>query len=167
MCWSQQTRKRGLYHIAASPFYDGSAMYDTSTTTAILQYSGNYTPPSSSWLSIPMPKFPSVNDSGTVFNFTKSLRGLATQDHPTNVPTNVTRQIYMTVSTNELPCQNSNGSCSGPNGARLASSLNNISYQIPHIDILRHTIGIYTFIYNPTISFWACKLKHWTRVIVL
>lgn len=127
-------QKKGLYYIAASPFYDGTAMYDNTTTTAILQYSGNYTPPSSS---IPMPILPALNDSGMIFNFTKSLRGLASQDHPAKVPTNVTRKIYMTVSMNELPCQNPNGSCLGPNGTRLASSLNNISFQIPQIDILK------------------------------
>ncbi|XP_020209624.1 putative laccase-11, partial [Cajanus cajan] len=123
---------KSLYYIAATPFYDGIAMYDNSTTTAILQYSGNYTPSS-----IPMPMLPAVNDSGTVFDFTKSLRGLASHDHPANVPTNVTRKIYMTVSMNELPCQNLNASCLGPNGTRLASSLNNISFQIPQIDILQ------------------------------
>ena len=120
------------YYIAASPFYDGTALYDNSTTTAILQYSGNYTPSSPT----PFPMLPAVNDSGTVFNFTKSLRSLASQDHPANVPTNVTRKIYMIVSINELPCQNPNGTCLGPNGTRLSSSLNNISFRIPKIDIL-------------------------------
>ncbi|CAJ1953267.1 unnamed protein product [Sphenostylis stenocarpa] len=125
---------KGLYYVAASAFYDGNAMYNNSTTTAILHYSGSYTPPTSS---IPMPMLPAVNSSGTVFNFIKSLRGLASQDHPANVPVNVTRKIYITVSMNELPCQNSKGSCSGPNGTRLASSLSNISFQIPQIDILQ------------------------------
>jgi len=125
---------KGLYYIAASPFYDGIDMYDNSPTTAILEYSENCTQSPSS---IPMPVLPAVNDSGTVFNFTKSLRGLASQDHPANVPINVTRKIYMTVSMNLLPCQNPNGSCLGPNGTRLASSLNNISFQIPQIDILQ------------------------------
>ncbi|KAK7364562.1 hypothetical protein VNO80_13299 [Phaseolus coccineus] len=125
---------KGLYYIAASPFYDGINIYDNSPTTAILEYSENCAKLPSS---IPMPVLPAVNDSETVFNFTKSLRGLASQDHPANVPLNVTRKIYMTVSMNELPCQNPNGGCLGPNGTRLASSLNNISFQIPQIDILQ------------------------------
>ncbi|RDX60648.1 Laccase-14, partial [Mucuna pruriens] len=116
---------KGLYYIAASPFYDGTDKDDISITTAILQYSGKYIPSSSS-SSIPMPMLPAVDDSGTVFNFTKSLRNLASKDHPANVPTNVTRKIYMTVSMNELPCQSPKGSCLGPKGTRLASSLNNI-----------------------------------------
>ncbi|WVZ14396.1 hypothetical protein V8G54_011962 [Vigna mungo] len=125
---------KGLYYIAASPFFDGNDRDDNSPTTAILEYSENYQPSPSF---IPMPVLPAVNDSGRVFNFTKSLRGLASQDHPANVPINVTRRIYMTVSLNELPCQYPNGSCLGPNGNRLASSLNNISFQIPQIDILQ------------------------------
>ncbi|KAI4352810.1 hypothetical protein L6164_007028 [Bauhinia variegata] len=121
---------RDHYYVAATPFYDGNAMFDNSTTTAILQYNGNYTPSSSS----PFPVLPALNDSATVFNFTRSLRSLASQDHPINVPTSVTRRIYMIVSMNELPCPNSN--CSGPNGTRLSTSLNNISFVTPNIDIL-------------------------------
>lgn len=115
---------KGLYYIAASPFSDGNNRDENSPTTAILEYSENFKPSPSS---IPMPVLHTVNDSGTVYNFTRSLRGLASQDHPANVPLNVTRRIYMTVSLNELPCQNPNGTCLGPNGNRSASSLNNIS----------------------------------------
>jgi len=146
---------KGLYYIAASPFYDGIDKYENSPTTAILEYSENFKPSPSS---IPMPVLPAVNDSGTVFNFTKSLRGLASQHHPANVPINVTRRIYMTVSMNELPCQNPNGKCLGPNGTRLASSLNNISFQIPHIDILQAYYW-YMLLLSFTIPLFNAKIE--------
>ncbi|KAI4352811.1 hypothetical protein L6164_007029 [Bauhinia variegata] len=123
------------YYMAAIPFHDGTATFDNTTATAILQYSGNYTPSTV----IPYPYFPYYNDSTSAFNFTKSLRALASEDHPVHVPTSVTRRIYMTVSINQLPCTNSN--CSGPDGNRLAASLNNVSFQTPSIDILQAYYG--------------------------
>lgn len=122
---------RSYYYIAATPFADTVAPFDNTTTTAILQYDGNYTTPSS----IPMPKLPSYNDKDAAESFIKSLRSLASTEHPINVPMDITRRIYMTVSMNQIACDDS--SCSGPNGNRFSASLNNISFATPNISILQ------------------------------
>uniref|UniRef100_A0A2N9H4X4 Plastocyanin-like domain-containing protein n=1 Tax=Fagus sylvatica TaxID=28930 RepID=A0A2N9H4X4_FAGSY len=110
---------------------DATAQYDNTTTTAILQYKGKYTPPSS----IPFPTLPSYNDTEVARNFTKRLRSLASKDHPVKVPQSITKRIFITVSVNQLYCPNA--SCSGPNGNRLSASLNNISFVTPDIDVLQ------------------------------
>ncbi|XP_050232807.1 laccase-14-like [Mercurialis annua] len=123
------------YYIASSPFSDTIAPFDNTTTTAILQYHNskkfNYTIPSV----IPFPNLPAHNDSDAAALFTNKLRALATKNYPINVPKNITKQIYITISVNLLPCPNA--SCSGStNGDRLSASLNNISFDYPSTSIL-------------------------------
>ncbi|KAG7942856.1 hypothetical protein I3843_15G008100 [Carya illinoinensis] len=130
------------YYIAATPFADTVAPFDNTTTTAILQYNGEYAAPSS----IPLPKLPSYNDKDAAESFINSLRSLASTEHPINVPTNITRRIYMTVSMNQIACPDS--PCSGPNGNRFSASLNNITFATPSISILqayyKRLSGVYT-----------------------
>jgi len=125
-------QSRSLYYIASTPYVDGSTVqFDRTTTTAILQYNGNYTPPSS----IPFPTLPSYNDTDAAGNFTTRLRALASKEHPVNVPKNITTRIFIAVSVNQLICPNA--SCSGPDGNRLSASLNNISFETPSIAVLQ------------------------------
>ncbi len=119
------------YYIVSTPFADTTAQYDTTTTTAILQYRGNYTRSSS----IPFPTLPRYNDTEAAANFTKRFRSLANKDYPIKVPLNITKKIYITVSVNQIDCPNTNCSC--PDGDRLAASLNNISFVTPKIDVLQ------------------------------
>ncbi|KAG2665426.1 hypothetical protein I3843_15G006800 [Carya illinoinensis] len=119
------------YYITATPFFDSNAPYDNSNTSAILQYVGNYTPPSSP----PYPSLPNTTDKDAADNFTTRIRALASSEHPINVPTEIDTQIFITVSVNQILC--ANGSCGGPNGNRLSASLNNISFLTPTIDILQ------------------------------
>ncbi|RVX01193.1 putative laccase-9 [Vitis vinifera] len=62
------------------------------------------------------------------------LRSLADAEHPCNVPLSTSTNLFYTVSLNSYPCIND--SCSGVNGTRSASSINNISFHTPTIDIL-------------------------------
>lgn len=119
------------YYIAASPFSDSNAPYDTSNTSAILQYTGNYTPPAS----IPYPTLPNATDEDAAYNFTTRLRALASPEHPINVPKKIDKKIIIAVSVNQILC--ANASCGGPNGNRLSASLNNISFVTPKIDVLQ------------------------------
>ncbi|XP_059454502.1 laccase-14-like [Corylus avellana] len=119
------------YYIVSTPFADSTVPFDNTTTTAILQYNGNYKPPSS----IPFPTLPTYNNKTAAENFTKRLRSLASKARPVNVPRSITRSIFITVSVNLIYCPNA--SCSGADGNRLSASLNNISFQTPTIDILQ------------------------------
>ncbi|KAI8550521.1 hypothetical protein RHMOL_Rhmol06G0113400 [Rhododendron molle] len=53
--------------------------------------------------------------------------------------------MFVTISVNTLPCPDN--SCDGPNGTKLAASLNNISFVDPEMDLLqvyyRKLVGIY------------------------
>ena len=119
------------YYIAASPFFDSSAPYDETNTSAILQYTGTYTIPTT----IPYPTLPNVTDKAAADNFTTRIRSLASAKHPVYVPKKVTTRIFITVSVNQIVC--ANASCGGPSGNRLSASLNNISFVTPSTDVLQ------------------------------
>uniref|UniRef100_A0A2N9FPF0 laccase n=1 Tax=Fagus sylvatica TaxID=28930 RepID=A0A2N9FPF0_FAGSY len=130
------------YYMAAKAYSSSSAVtFDNTTTTAILQYNGNYTPSSPPSL----PHLPSYNDTNASISFTNSLRSLANEKHPIHVPINITKNLFFVISINVFPC--ANNSCAGPNGSRLATSVNNISFVNPSIDILQayyyHVNGVF------------------------
>ncbi|XP_062159764.1 putative laccase-9 [Alnus glutinosa] len=119
------------YYIAATPFFDSATPFNSANTSAILEYTGIYTPP----ISPPYPNLPNVTDKDAADNFTTRIRSLASREHPIHVPKKITKQIIITVSVNLILC--ANASCGGPGGNRLAASLNNISFDTPSIDILQ------------------------------
>ncbi|CAL5417700.1 unnamed protein product [Camellia sinensis] len=82
------------------------------------------------------PHLPYRNDTRAKVNFTGSLRSLGSKNHPINVPLKITTPMISTVSLNTLPCH-PNRTCLGPNGIRLAASMNNLSWVNPSIDILQ------------------------------
>lgn len=130
------------YYMLASPYFDGQADdFDKSITSAIFQYNGNYTPPS---IPVYPSNIPGFYDVGAASYYTTKLRSLASPEHPVDVPLNVTTRMYITVSIGMMRCPND--SCAGPAGNRLASSLNNISFANPKLDILE---AYYRYIYLP------------------
>ncbi|GLT64093.1 hypothetical protein SLA2020_366060 [Shorea laevis] len=130
-------QNRSLYYIASTPYVDSTAPFDDTTTTAIIQYNGNYTRPST----IPFPTLPLYNDTLAARNFTIRLRALASKEHPVNVPKNIITRLFLAVSVNQLICPNA--SCSGPDGNRLSASLNNISFVTPSIAVLQAYYSFY------------------------
>ncbi|KAH7860397.1 hypothetical protein Vadar_012968 [Vaccinium darrowii] len=131
----------GLYYIAARAYASGSNPFDNTTTTAVVQYYGPIYP----FQQPSFPYLPDYNDTSAYINFSKSLRSLTSESYPIDVPLNVTTQLISTVSINTIPCPNT--SCAGPNGTRLAASMNNISFVNPSIDILQayynHITGVF------------------------
>ncbi|XP_021827255.1 laccase-15-like [Prunus avium] len=131
------------YYIASTSFVDGDVAFNNSTTTAILQYNGNYSAPST----IPLPNLPDHDDDTAAANFTTQVRALASEEHPISVPVNISHRLFITVSINERICPNS--SCDGPDNNALAASLNNISFVTPSIDILQAYYGGINGVYTP------------------
>ncbi|GMH17170.1 hypothetical protein Nepgr_019011 [Nepenthes gracilis] len=121
--------------------------YDNTTTTAIVEYKGNYTPTATPSL----PTLPGHNDTDAQANFTAKLRSLGNPLHPPpfEVPVNCSTKLLFTISVNTFPCTSGdNSTCQGPNTTRLAASVNNQSFANPTIDILqayyKKINGIYT-----------------------
>lgn len=139
------------YYIAAKAY----ASPDNRTTTAIVEYQGNNSTTISSRPPI-FPDLPASDDIIASFNFTKSLRSLANNEHPIDVPngTNMTK-LFFTLSVNLIPCETEG--CDST--ARLRASVNNISFVQPRISILQayynRSVGIYgdDFPDNPPLEF--------------
>lgn len=125
----------GHYYMAARQLWSQDPTlrnYDQVNATAILQYEGNYTSPDS-------PSFPSTlplyKDLQAFLRFSSLIRSLVSEDHPVNVPLNITTTMYITLSMNELLCRNT--TCSSTQGDDVfATSVNNISWVDPSSDIL-------------------------------
>nr|GMD52164.1 laccase-14-like [Ipomoea batatas] len=134
------------YYMAAKAYNTAPQVhYDNTTTTASLQYAGNYTPTSP----VPFPALPGVSNLTASVNFTGSLRSLGDAAHLINVPLDVSTNLFFTVSLNTLPCDhNATSPCAGPRGRRFAASVNNNSFVAPAVDILEayyhHIHGIYS-----------------------
>ncbi|XP_023766287.1 laccase-15 [Lactuca sativa] len=129
---------RGSYYMATRA-YSTALPFDNTTTTAILNYDGYSLPTTTSPL---LPSLPFYNDTTAAFDFLGNLR----YPDPLLFPLNkYDTRIISTISVNTLPC--ANASCAGPNGNRLAASMNNISFVSPFIDILEayyyHINGVF------------------------
>ncbi|KAK6940095.1 Multicopper oxidase, C-terminal [Dillenia turbinata] len=133
----------GRYYLAARAYSSPKNLsFDNTTTTAIIEYTnvGGATKNVSSTQKEPyltLPFLPYYNDTLAATNFSGSLRSLNDKDHPSEVPLEISTKLVSTLSINTLPCLNVNDSCEGPNGTRLAASMNNISFVNPKIDILQ------------------------------
>ncbi|CAA2976448.1 Multicopper oxidase [Olea europaea subsp. europaea] len=123
-------QKPSRYYMAAHA-YASAAQYDNTTTTAIIEYKGNYTFPSS----LLLPTLPIFNDTNASVSFTGRLRSLGNKDYPVDVPKNVTNMYLFTLSINSIPC--ANFSCDGSQNQRLLASVNNITFVQPSIAILQ------------------------------
>ncbi|KAI4389105.1 hypothetical protein MLD38_001367 [Melastoma candidum] len=132
----------GLYYLASRQFQTEDISvteFDHSNATAILQYNGI------SNSSLP-PKFPddlpAYRDYKASEIFMSQIRGLETKEHPIDVPIDITTRMFVVVSMNIVYCLNT---CSSD--YKIATSLNNISWLDPNVDILtayyRNISGIY------------------------
>ncbi|KAK4387782.1 Laccase-14 [Sesamum angolense] len=138
--------QRPSQYYMASRVYVIAGTAGNTTTTAIIQYSGNYSAPSS-----PLrPTLPAFSDTLASTNFTRRLRSLASKDHPVDVPQNANTIMFFTLSINTV---------GGSIGGRLRASINNITFVPPRIAILQayynRIRGVYgdDFPSNPPFTF--------------
>jgi len=130
------------YYIAARAYSSAFGVpFNNATTTARIHYKENNAPTKSP----PLPYLPDYNDTKAALDYYGSLKGL-NEKYPHQVPMNITTHMLTTLSINTLSCSE-NQTCAGPNGTRLASSMNNISFTAPSIDILEayyyHINGVF------------------------
>ncbi|XP_056163483.1 laccase-14-like isoform X2 [Syzygium oleosum] len=133
------------YYMVFSPFVDTNAPSNENVTRGIFEYNGTYNHSETPVLPM-LPGFTNKSDAG---NFTIQLRSLNSIEHPSTVPTNVTRNITITVSVNQQPCP-ANKTCTGPDGSMHSASLNNISFWAPSISILQAYYNNISGVYNKT-----------------
>ncbi|XP_076936689.1 laccase-15-like [Bidens hawaiensis] len=149
---ANQVPPHGRYYMATRAYTTATnTPFNNTTTTAIIQYNGDDYISTTSPI---LPSLPYYNDTTTAFEFINSLRTLDPLLFP--LDTHDT-QIYSTISINTFPCRNN--TCDGPNGTRLAASMNNISFVSPSISILKayynHITGIFgtNFPSNPPLYY--------------
>lgn len=132
-CLLHANQESGQYYMAASPYSTGVHVeFDQTTTTAIVKYTGNH----SKNVAPLLPYLPSFTNTTAVYDVLGQFRSLASQDYPSFIPTNYLRtKLLFAISINAFPCLNN--LCQGPNGTRLAASINNISFVYPEVDILQ------------------------------
>ncbi|CAL5040827.1 unnamed protein product [Urochloa decumbens] len=118
----------GRYYMAARTFASNTvvAAFNNSTATAILEYAD--APPPSTRPAFPDTTLPAVDDMAAALAYTARLRSLASAAHPVDVPARADERLFVTMAVNLLPCA---PPCGGPNGDRLAASLNNVSFVNP------------------------------------
>nr|KYP59369.1 Laccase-15 [Cajanus cajan] len=130
------------YYMAARAYSSAVGVtFNNATATARIHYKENHTPTKSPSL----PYLPPYNDTQAAFDYYRSIKGLP-ETYPYKVPTNITTHLMNTLSVNTVPCSEGQ-TCAGPNGTSFASSMNNISFESPNIDILQayyyHITGVY------------------------
>ncbi|KAE9618340.1 hypothetical protein Lal_00047254 [Lupinus albus] len=118
----------GQYYMASKVYSSATGVeFDNTTTTAIIQYRGNYIPSSTT---PSLPSLPASDDIMASINLISQLRSLNDNQHQIDVPLNITTNLFFTTSVNTLPCSN-DSTCALPGNNRLSASMNNISFQLP------------------------------------
>lgn len=135
--------------MTARPYVTGLGTFDNSTVAGILEYESPNSQISMKKLPIFKPTLPGLNDTNFATNFSNKLRSLASPQFPANVPQNIDKHFFFTVSLGTNPCDQSQG-CQGPNGTKFAASVNNISFIQPTTALLQsHYFGQSNGVYNP------------------
>lgn len=91
----------GHYYIVAHQYDTArpeAINYDQANASAILMYSGNYTAPE---IPVYPSQLPYYEDIPAADAFLAKLRNLANEQHPIDVPMNITTKVYITVSMND------------------------------------------------------------------
>ncbi|KAK4761037.1 hypothetical protein SAY87_005930 [Trapa incisa] len=138
-------RPLGHYYMASREFLTENATQDHNNGSAIIEYTGDY-----NFSSFPIfpHQLPQVLDMKAAMRFTGFIRSLANEDYPVDVPKNITTRMFITVSMGEL-CENrTNCNITAGSDNILGSTLNNISWLNPTVDVLqayyRNISGYYT-----------------------
>lgn len=144
-------RPVGRYYMATRQcLTEDGAQVISSNGTAIVEYKGDYNFSSNPIFPHYLPQVVSVN---AATRFVSLLRGLADADYyPISVPTNITTRMFIAVSLNVL-CKNRTycDTTGGSDVNLLGSSMNNISWANPDVDVLEAYYRQFLFFQNKLI----------------
>ncbi|XP_062083516.1 laccase-17-like [Humulus lupulus] len=134
------------------PFSPGHP-FDNTTSAGILKYESPNSTLAIPWQKLQLLKplvLHDLNDTSFAIKFSNKLRSLANAQFPSNVPQKVDKHFFFTVGLGTRPCQHNNKTCEGPNGAKFAASVNNISFALPNTSLLQaHFSGQSKGVYSP------------------
>lgn len=144
------------YYMAASAYVVPTlAPFINISATAVVSYVGSS--PSARPV---LPAMPDARDSATGHRFLSNLTGLTTSPHWVPVPVDIDERMFVVTGLGLTPCDSPTGVCAGPNGQKVASSMNNVSFELPtRLSIMEAYVnnvsGIYTadFPDNPPVTF--------------
>ncbi|KAK4414206.1 Laccase-1 [Sesamum alatum] len=131
-----------MFAMAARPYLTSVFPFNNSTTVGFFKYQTsstkiqeNYNPPAISPPFTLPNNLPALEDTQFATQFLGSLRSLASDDYPCNVPETVDKRIVATVSLNLQDCP-LNETCKGYLNKRFYASMNNQSFVRPSTSIL-------------------------------
>ncbi|MQL80694.1 hypothetical protein Taro_013140 [Colocasia esculenta] len=120
----------GRYYLAARAYASAQGVpFDNTTTTAVLVYKsgcGGCAPTKGLGIPPAFPSLPEFNDTAAATAFTGAIRSPSAVE----VPEPVDVDLLFTVGLGVLDCPKGK-TCGGPNGARFAASINNVSFVFP------------------------------------
>ena len=124
------------YMMAASIFSppDPSIVpYPQIPTTGLFVYDDT---PETTFSELKLPTFPKYNDTSFAHEYLMSLRSLNSKDHPAEVPKTIDKNFFFTVgySVSECPVGET---CIGPQGGKVSTSVNNVTFTTPNMAILQ------------------------------
>ena len=124
------------FFMLARPFFTGKGTFDNSTLAGTLEYEkspitiASDSPTTMNKRHVLKPRLPPINATPFVANFNSKFRSLNSANYPSNVPQNVDKSFFFTVSLGSSPCPR-NQTCQGPNNrTKFAASMNNITYPL-------------------------------------
>uniref|UniRef100_A0A7N1A7V7 laccase n=1 Tax=Kalanchoe fedtschenkoi TaxID=63787 RepID=A0A7N1A7V7_KALFE len=133
----------GMFAMSLGPYVTAPIFpFDNSTAVGFLNYKNKrgekMSPPLSSTVPLGalLHNLPDVLDTQFATRFCTSLRSLATSKYPCNVPQTIDRRVVSTVGLQLQDCP-ANRTCTGYDGKRFFSSMNNQSFVRPSTAILQ------------------------------
>ncbi|KAK3138577.1 hypothetical protein QOZ80_5AG0370690 [Eleusine coracana subsp. coracana] len=140
---AKPTHPKASFYMLARPYSTTQGTFDNTTVAGVLEYDDDDddpAAPSLHQLPVLSPTLPQINDTAFVASFSSKLRSLASAEYPAAVPQQVDRRFFFTVGLGTHPCggaANNGTTCQGPNGSRLAASINNVSFVLPTTALLQ------------------------------
>ncbi|KAL0397305.1 UNVERIFIED_CONTAM: Laccase-1 [Sesamum calycinum] len=131
---------KSMFVMAARPYLTSVFPFNNSTTVGFFKYQTSSKIQENNTPGIP-PRFtlpdnlPALGDTPFATQFLGSLRSLASDDYPCNVPKTIDKRIVTTVSLNLQDCP-LNQTCKGYLNKRFYASMNNQSFVHPSTSIL-------------------------------
>ncbi|XP_068658353.1 laccase-1 [Aristolochia californica] len=131
--------KSGAFPMAVGPYATAMVPFDQTTAVGFITYDeyskrDPKTLPASTSISLDF--LPPMRDNRFATEFSNQLRSLGSSSFPCNVPKQVEKRFFLTISLNLQDCPPKK-ICKGLNGKRFSASINNQSFVRPPISVLQ------------------------------